>query len=42
MKKKIIITMVVAMPISGISVNAVSVPRESLPCNATEEQDYCY
>ena len=38
MKKRIIITMVVAILISGISANVASVPRESLPCNATEEQ----
>ncbi len=38
MKKLITITMVVAILISGISASAASVPRESLPCNATEEQ----
>ncbi len=38
MKKRVIITMVVAILISGISANAASVPRESAPCNATEEQ----
>ncbi len=36
--KKAIITITIAMFIGSTSVNAAPVPRESLPCNATEEQ----
>ncbi len=36
--KKTIITIIITMFIGNISVNAAPVPRESLPCNATEEQ----
>ncbi len=36
--KKAIITIIIAMFIGSTSVNAAPVPRESLPCNATEEQ----
>lgn len=38
MMKRIMITLLVIMLIGTISVNAADVPRESLPCNATEEQ----